>query len=627
MATTTRRKAVDDIARARARALSHLRREANANRQRALDEAAAAIKRAQTTSATPDPQVSLARVILDHAQSVTMPVLASLGLTPDMSVTISKSGAAQASTDYQRIDVAIPLDDFPTDYPSPAEVTRLVAITKGLIYHEAGHLLFSVPFAHLVRTAAQQGCQLPREFTDSKYRVGLGRFSWVQNILEDQRMECAMVRVSPVFENHFRVTASHMLLAPAFARGRIAIMWPYLCGRTYLPKNLLSALRADAVKEATNLGLIDAFHTIEAGVRAYKRATTERELMEAVLTTVKAFGDWFDDPMTVFRSNIDTHHDPGTDVNEAVRRSLNESASGASTGDDEVDDESAEPFDTPADGVEGARAIRSLVADTARDAVASTAAKVQIDEMLKAFNVVMGRGLPRDPSIAPMAEEEKRQAHEVKAGMLDVLEPLMSRSDPGWAFRQEDGVLDPVSFTLRSPGETDYWANSIDDLSPGRDIAVSLVLDVSYSMSQQIDELSIAVVGVRLACDELRIPCTVTTFADSASLLFDASEQTEEVKVSCQGGTEPLQALEDLCKQRHGKALHLAVVFTDGEWFGVPSMGPFRQPGATYLGVSLGEAARQTLGQRNFDAVASIDRARDLVIPVQRLLVETAASP
>jgi hypothetical protein len=123
----------------------------------------------------------------------------------------------------------------------------------------------------------------------------------------------------------------------------------------------------------------------------------------------------------------------------------------------------------------------------------------------------------------------------------------------------------------------------------------------------------------------LKIPCTVTTFADSASLLFDASEPTEEVKVSCQGGTEPLQALEDLCKQRNGKALHLVVVFTDGEWFGVPSMGPFRQRGATYIGVSLGEAARRSLNDRHFDGVISIEQARDLVIPVQRLLVEAVS--
>ena len=126
-----------------------------------------------------------------------------------------------------------------------------------------------------------------------------------------------------------------------------------------------------------------------------------------------------------------------------------------------------------------------------------------------------------------------------------------------------------------------------------------------------------------MACEELGIPCTITSFASDASLVFDAFEPTDEITLSCQGGTEPLKALDDLVNQRHDKAFHLVVVFTDGEWAGVPSMGPFRQPGSTYLGVSLGEAAKRTMNGRHFDGVISIERAGDLVTPVQRLLVES----
>ena len=143
-------------------------------------------------------------------------------------------------------------------------------------------------------------------------------------------------------------------------------------------------------------------------------------------------------------------------------------------------------------------------------------------------------------------------------------------------------------------------------------------------MREQIEELSIAAIGIRLACEHLDLPCTITTFADSAALVTDATEPTEEVIVSCQGGTHPLEALEDLRNQRHGKTTHLVVVFTDGEWSGVPSMGPFREPGSTFLGVSLGEWARATLQGRHFDAVAMIDRARDLATPVQQLLARSS---
>ncbi len=66
------------------------------------------------------------------------------------------------------------------------------------------------------------------------------------------------------------------------------------------------------------------------------------------------------------------------------------------------------------------------------------------------------------------------------------------------------------------------------------------MLDVSHSMSRQITELSVAAVGVCLACVQLDIPCPVTTFADSTSLVVDAFYPTDEVVVSYQGGSVQL---------------------------------------------------------------------------------------
>ena len=49
-------------------------------------------------------------------------------------------------------------------------------------------------------------------------------------------------------------------------------------------------------------------------------------------------------------------------------------------------------------------------------------------------------------------------------------------------------------------------------------------------------------------------------------------------------------------------------------------------PSRKALGVSLGEWARTTLQSRHFDAVATIHRAKDLVMPVQQLLVDFVVS-
>jgi hypothetical protein len=245
--------------------------------------------------------------------------------------------------------------------------------------------------------------------------------------------------------------------------------------------------------------------------------------------------------------------------------------------------------------------------------------------MLASFHVQMGWSLPRDPTATPMTPDQSMAAHRVKAGMLDVLEPLLTQADPGWMSHREEGVLDPVAYQLRSPGDTDYWNNREEHYQPGRDIALSLVLDVSYSMSSQIVELSIAAIGVRLACEQLGIPCTVTTFANEASVLFEALEPTGEVTVYCQGGTYPLKALEELRNQRCGKSTHLVVVFTDGCWAGVPSMGPFRQPGMLCIGVAMGKDAEQSLNDRHFDQTIVINQAIDLVSPIQLSLVERAS--
>lgn len=66
------------------------------------------------------------------------------------------------------------------------------------------------------------------------------------------------------------------------------------------------------------------------------------------------------------------------------------------------------------------------------------------------------------------------------------------------------------------------------------------MLDVSHSMSGQITELSVAAIGVCLACEHFGIPFTVTTFADSASLVVDAFYPTDEVVISYQGGSAQL---------------------------------------------------------------------------------------
>jgi hypothetical protein len=105
-------------------------------------------------------------------------------------------------------------------------------------------------------------------------------------------------------------------------------------------------------------------------------------------------------------------------------------------------------------------------------------------------------------------------------------------------------------------------------------------------MGEFIDELFVAAIGVRKACDELEVPCTLVTFAGESQLLFDVSDQTKEVIALCQGSTYPRGAFEDLHNQRKGREHHLVIIFTDGHWGDIHNLNAYCAPGRILIGVT-----------------------------------------
>ena len=315
----------------RSHTLSTLRREATERRKRELAEAQSVLQQAARLGENRTNAVSLGGVTMRMAAEFTAPVVASLAVDAPIHVSLLRREKAHAFTDFESIHVSLPESDFDRAN-DPDDLARLLSIAKGLIYHEAGHIVFTLPFEEMVEGAIQQGAVRPAEFRGRKGHAMLADdeqielYRWVHNVLEDQRMECALVRLSPVLENHLRVTALYMLVEPAAKQGRTSAYWPLLSGRTYLSKDLLTRMRRLAYAEATAAGLAREFRVMEGAVRKYKRATTERELFEAVCQGVRAMRYWFTPHERRVMPKIDDHHDRERSEKVYERRRLADSA-------------------------------------------------------------------------------------------------------------------------------------------------------------------------------------------------------------------------------------------------------------------------------------------------------------
>lgn len=138
---------------------------------------------------------------------------------------------------------------------------------------------------------------------------------------------------------------------------------------------------------------------------------------------------------------------------------------------------------------------------------------------------------------------------------------------PAWVEGQRRGVINVLRYATRQPGDSEFFRQWTEDDAPGFDIAVSILLDYSGSMSGDVERLAQVAYASKLACQNLHIPCTVTLWDDNARTLFDADEYVENMPViATAGGTNPEVALADLDNQRHDKAKHIVLIMSDGEW-------------------------------------------------------------
>jgi hypothetical protein len=176
----------------------------------------------------------------------------------------------QAVTDFQTIQIKYPdsmipakVGDFNVDH-----LRLFISDVKGLAYHEIGHIRFTTPYPVLWDLVYPGDNPVPEY-----------HHTW--NVLEDQRMEAAVVADSPNIAGYFTTMILKHMLSNTRGRDtrRDSMQWLLLVGRRYLPSDIRKELRRAFIQEFGKHSTMRA----DQIVGDYMCATTPKEMLDAVV--------------------------------------------------------------------------------------------------------------------------------------------------------------------------------------------------------------------------------------------------------------------------------------------------------------------------------------------------------
>jgi len=223
---------------------------------------------------------------------------------------------------------------------------------------------------------------------------------------------------------------------------------------------------------------------------------------------------------------------------------------------------------TEGSGKSSEESFKDAVQKALDDAVRETDNGSRLDDALREINnaSTCGSTLPDARTSGVLEADEQAAAQALASDFERALEEAAAYNSPSWYRQQEQGVVDALAYRTRRPGATDFRRQRVGDSGRGLDIAVSILLDVSGSMDGQQRDLSVAALGVKTACWNLGIDCTVLTYDDHADLLWAASDAPVPTVVKIGGCTNVAPALRDAHNHRNDCSQHLVLVLTDGHF-------------------------------------------------------------
>jgi hypothetical protein len=500
-------------------------------------------------------------------------VLATEGLTP--SIYVKVSGNLAARTNFQAIYVAFNAEGM-SEYVA-------VACARGMVYHEGGHCRFTVPF--------------PRLGLDSAFRG-----SW--NILEDNRMEMAVVLDSPVKARYLTATFLNVVMSE---KGDDLLAHCLATGRLYLPKKVRRAIRS---KAAATYG-DDVVDTLTKLVHDYMRATNNQQLRKAIV----AFHNYYHSVGQRQTSTLSTpmfggqnEATPVPGMDEAIEN--DEDSNAASSGSDQgaepqdgeassdgeaSDDENAEGAgskdsesenDEPQDGENAESDSKggngAGKGDSLQDVLDEANKDLDLDEDQTVADDIRagedtwqritnpdGKHSALDYAVSNRAQDQSNigTLDALAENIASVFRAAIVDREPSWVESQPRGILNVLRHETRSAGDINFWRQWADDDQPSHNIALSVLLDVSGSMDSHQGALAKAAYVTKRAGDMLGIPTTVIVWSSAAKVLWNYDEPaTEVLTFPITGNTDPTDALYDVKNHRQDRERHIVLILTDGIW-------------------------------------------------------------
>lgn len=597
--------------------------------------------------------------------SMVVAVESSWGINAPLMVEYSYSGDLEAYTDFHSITVRYPDS---AQWPDTDDgMRRFVADLKGLSYHEIGHIRFTIPIVHLFDMVRSEGHVCPD--------VSSCRNAW--NVMEDQRMEMAVVRESPVISRYFTVMVLKHILSSVSADDTAYIL---LIGRRYLPKSVRAEYRSKFVARWGEGVAANA----ERIIASYMRATTAVTMVKAVaemkwlldslgtghLRGVDDHGLSRGAKTTESKSPENTADDAdeteygfsvGTDTDTSESEDTTSEGDGISVEDDGSEDGDTEgdsptgasPSDSDDEGEtdsgaaappapsqpseqadeedgQGAPAPASSAAEQAlNEAIESRDNDSSLTDVIRDYNSAMASGMSALSSIVPRGTQtpDGIAKGEVLADELTrELAMYNVESDPIWQSRTSRGVIDTFQYRTRVSGSRDYHRSLDDRGDLGIDTAVTVILDTSGSMASWQVQLGSTAFACKRACDTLRVPCSVLTFNTGASILWGKDDPAEHYELGTEGGTNPAPALKALPEFRYDKSSQVVILMTDGDFDGtLQSCDNYRDGNVTFILLGLGhdgyhmDRVKRRYGFDHAAAISDLDQ-------VPRILGEFLAS-
>lgn len=589
--TRQRRKALDQIKREETKRIEErreaIRREINTARQIKSIEADRHQRKMMST-------------LLSSTMASQVAVMRSYGLTQSldaMALPDRYTDGIMAYTDFQKIVIRWPYNtEDPLTITDTERIVDVIAQMKGVFQHELGHLRFTLPFRTLVdrtdHVREARGVNPPHNVLHRMW-----------NVLEDQRMESAVVASVPRIAGYFtRMIAEHILgNEDGWDRS-----WFLLAGRQYLPVEVRAESRRRFTVRANDNGeRADQWLTI---VNAYKQADNLDDMMRSVIDACE-FMNGEDIPETGSRhdgywtevSEDEAQEKASSGASTPVEEDLSseqgdegDESEGAGAGDSEGDESEgageggqssdAQPSsdnDGPAHGVTTAPTeatpeqaednFQKALEDALKQAEAQAQSDAENHEIARNATKTVGTdGLSDITHLGTdMPEEMVSSAISTSIGIERALSDFVTTSQPVWRNHQEEGAIDALSYRTKQVGERDFYRDLDGVANEGLDVHVSMLCDVSVSMGgQPMIALSEAVYSTAVACQNLGIGSSYTLWSDSGQThrIWSEGNATPQVWPTL-GGTDPSEALDDLDNHNEeGASNHLVLVFTDGEW-------------------------------------------------------------